>query len=72
MTIKKVLITGINGFVGEHVAREFKNLGFFVIGAGYDKEPNEKIADLIDEYISCDLVNAEQVCLLYTSPSPRD
>lgn len=58
---KKVLITGINGFVGEHVAHEFKDLGFSVSGVGHDKEPNEKVADLIDEYISCNLVDAEQV-----------
>lgn len=61
MSDKKVFITGINGFVGEHAAREFKNRGYSVSGVGHDTKPNEKIVDIIDEYISCDLTDAEQV-----------
>lgn len=61
MTNEKVLITGINGFVGEHAARELKSRGFSVHGVGHDKNPNEKVANLIDEYTSCDLTDADQV-----------
>jgi len=58
---KKVIVTGINGFVGEHVANEFKNNGFSVIGLGHDAEANSKVSAVIDEYISCDLLDEAQV-----------
>lgn len=61
MNNKKILITGINGFVGEHVAREFKNQGHYVIGTGNSEKPSEKVSDLVDEYINCDLLDEEQV-----------
>ena len=61
MTEKKILITGINGFVGEHAAREFKTLGYSVSGVGHDQVPNKKVIDIIDEYISCDLTDPSQV-----------
>lgn len=56
-----MLVTGINGFVGEHVAREFKNLGYKVVGVGHDSKPNKKITGLITSYIECDLLNFSQV-----------
>lgn len=58
---KEVLITGINGFVGEHLAREFKDLGYSVTGAGHDSTPNEKVVDIVDKYVSCDLLDTDQV-----------
>lgn len=61
MTNKKVVITGINGFVGEHAARQFKNQNCYIIGVGHDSQPHEKSVSLIDEYISCDLTDADQV-----------
>ena len=57
----KVIITGINGFVGEHVAREFKNRGFSVVGVGYDSEPNQKVASLLDGYVACNLLEENDV-----------
>lgn len=57
----KVIITGINGFVGEHTARQFKERGFEVIGVGHDDRPNEKVASLLSEYIGCDLLNEVHV-----------
>lgn len=56
-----ILITGINGFVGEHAAREFKEQGHIVRGVGHDNTPNEKVRDLLDEYIQCDLVDEAQI-----------
>lgn len=58
---KKILITGINGFVGEHVAREFKNQGFQIVGVGFDDKPAAKVADLLDAYFSCDLTKQQEV-----------
>lgn len=56
-----ILITGVNGFVGEHVAREFADRGFSVTGVGHDGSANEKVAPLLQEYISCDLLDEAQV-----------
>lgn len=56
-----IVVTGINGFVGEHVAREFKSRGFFITGIGHDGAANEKVSSLIDTYISCDLLDEDQV-----------
>lgn len=61
MSEKNVIVTGINGFVGEHVAREFKALGYSVTGVGHDAKANQKVGSLLDRYISCDLLNEEQV-----------
>lgn len=58
---ESILLTGVNGFVGEHVARELKTRGFRVVGVGYDKEPNERVAALIDTYVSCNLLDEESV-----------
>ncbi len=57
----KVLVTGVNGFVGEHVAREFKNRGFPIVGLGYDDSANERVAPLLDEYIACNLLDEKAV-----------
>ena len=56
-----IVVTGVNGFVGEHVAREFKNRGFSVVGVGYDKEPNERVATLLEKYVACNLLDEEDV-----------
>lgn len=61
MSEKSILITGINGFVGEHVAREFKSQGYSVVGIGHDETAHQKVASLLDEYVKCDLLNADEV-----------
>lgn len=56
---KKIIVTGINGFVGPHLAHELKNRNITVIGVGTDAQP--KNSELLDEYIACDLTDAESV-----------
>lgn len=56
-----IVITGINGFVGEHVAREFKDAGYSVIGIGHDSTVNSKVENLLDAYISCNLLDESEV-----------
>lgn len=41
--IMKILITGINGFVGKHVSAECLNRGYEVVGLGRDKKCHTKI-----------------------------
>lgn len=57
----EVIITGINGFVAEHLARHLKNKGYFVTGIGRDPEPNPSVAAYVDSYIICDLLDADSV-----------
>lgn len=58
---KKVIVTGVNGFVGEHVVDAFRGEGFDVIGVGYDSQPSETIIQKISSYIRCNLVDMDSV-----------
>lgn len=58
MNKEKIVISGINGFVGHHLSRELSSLGVSVVGIGSDPEVSVEIADLVDEYYSQDLVEA--------------
>lgn len=57
----KVVITGVSGFVGEHVAREFKSRGFFVVGVGHSNSLPEATASIIDEFIGLNLLDEKAV-----------
>jgi GDP-4-dehydro-6-deoxy-D-mannose reductase len=60
--MKQILVTGINGFVGHHVARELKRQGHFVIGTGTTKEIAPELQDYADGYVgSCDLTESSDV-----------
>lgn len=61
---EKIMVTGVNGFVGEHVVDTFKSNGFEVVGVAYDNNPNEKVANKLDEYVSCNLLDADSVSKL--------
>lgn len=58
---EKIIVTGVNGFVGEHVVDTFKADGFEVVGVAFDQQPNEKVAEKLDDYISCNLLDVESV-----------
>lgn len=53
--MQKIVITGVNGFVGKHLTRELKSAGHFVIGLDRSDAPHEEIAALIDDYRTADL-----------------
>lgn len=60
--MKQILVTGINGFVGHHVARELHEHGFIVIGSGTTTELDSELAECTTEYIgNCDLTDATDV-----------
>lgn len=49
--MKRVLVTGSNGFIGSHVASYLRKKGYYVIGLGRsDISKNE-----LDDYVCCDL-----------------
>jgi len=57
----KIMITGVNGFVGKHLATELKSRGYTVIGVGREPELHDTLNGLLDEYYTCDLTKPEDV-----------
>ncbi len=55
MIKQKVVISGINGFVGHHLARELDSAGIAVIGIGLDAVVDSDITDIVSSYYQSDL-----------------
>jgi len=58
--IKKILVTGANGFVGNHLSKELKGSGYSVVGVGGEIGSSQK-PDGLDEYLVVDLTDREKV-----------
>lgn len=56
-----VLIVGINGFVGKHLARELAAAGCIVHGTGLGRTIDPEIQTLVAHYTPCDLTIPEEV-----------
>lgn len=56
-----IIITGVNGFVGEHVVDTFLAEGFDVVGIGYDASAGEKVREKLSQYIACNLLDPADV-----------
>lgn len=63
MTSKKeeIVVTGVNGFVGEHLAHHLKDSGYTVHGIGREARPVDKVAPYIDNYSQADLLDKVSV-----------
>ncbi len=59
--INNVLIVGVNGFVGKHLARELNSANIQVHGTGLDAECATDIKKLVASYTQCDLTNTTEV-----------
>jgi len=59
--VAKVLVTGANGFVGNHLVRELADAGYEVVGVGGPKLPGMKDPEGLTEYLVVDLNNPEEV-----------
>lgn len=59
-----VLITGVNGFVGKHLARELSSLDYQIIGVGQQPNASSEIVEILDDYHAADLTNPNQVASL--------
>ncbi len=57
----KILVTGINGFVGHHVARQLQEQGHTILGVGDQPSLSHELDEIVDRYISCDLTDPELV-----------
>jgi GDP-4-dehydro-6-deoxy-D-mannose reductase len=58
--MKKVLVTGANGFVGQHLVKELSENGMTVVGVGGQTGATEK-SPFISEYMVMDLSDAAAV-----------
>ncbi len=60
-TPMNVIVTGINGFVGRHVARSLHEYGHKIIGIGMQPEPDQEVSHLLEKYYAVDLSNTTEV-----------
>lgn len=58
-TMTKILVTGINGFVGHHVAHELRKKNIEIIGVGNQVSMAEDLAGIVDIYLTCDLTSPD-------------
>lgn len=58
---KSILVAGINGFVGKHLARELYQQGHLVYGTGTDEDISSEIASSVTKYVQCDLTSPQEV-----------
>lgn len=52
-----ILVTGSNGFIGDHVCRYLKGKGHYIIGLGRKKTVFD--SNHVNEYVQCDLSTEE-------------
>src|SRR4051812_22251824 len=57
----RVLVTGVNGFVGKHLARELKNRGLQVAGVGQQGKLHPSLVGVVDDFYMCDLTKSDDV-----------
>ena len=50
-----LIVTGVDGFVGRHVARKAKAAGMAVHGIGYSGAPDQRVSASLDSYTTADL-----------------
>jgi GDP-4-dehydro-6-deoxy-D-mannose reductase len=62
MNSSRVLITGVNGFIGQHMAHHLLSQGIEVVGTG--RQSPSRLQHPNFEYHSCNLLNQTQIDLL--------
>ena len=53
--LQRIVITGVNGFVGKHLVRELRNYDIAVIGVGRETEIHPELEGLLESYHQIDL-----------------
>lgn len=56
---REIIVTGIHGFVGEHLAIHLKDQGYSVHGIGREVQANDNVAEYLDTYSQGDLLDIE-------------
>lgn len=57
----KIMVTGVNGFVGHHLVQALKDEGHSIIGVGNEPEARPEIIKFLDSFFSCDLTEVAAV-----------
>lgn len=60
----KVIVTGVNGFVGKHVVDAFVTSNFEVTGVGHDTTANPGVVSKLTHYIGCNILDMESVSVI--------
>lgn len=55
---REIIVTGVHGFVGEHLARQLQSSGYDVHGVGREESANENVAQLLSKYTAVNLMEA--------------
>lgn len=58
---QKILVTGLNGFVGRHLLRELKSAGHLVYGVSREPSSSEDIQASLEAYWQVDLTDLQQL-----------
>ncbi len=59
--MSNILVTGVNGFVGRHLAKELHDQGYGVLGLGQEKNTPKELKNYLSGYFACDLNDYAQV-----------
>ncbi|GAC1387353.1 MAG: GDP-mannose 4,6-dehydratase [Candidatus Saccharimonadales bacterium] len=60
-SMSRLLVTGVNGFVGQHLVRLLVNLNHEVVGVGHSNNADISISNLLSSYAKCDLTDVSCV-----------
>jgi GDP-4-dehydro-6-deoxy-D-mannose reductase len=63
-SITTIMVMGVNGFVGHHLAKELKQNDCRIIGVGNTPELEPELESLVEKYIVCDLANMAEVATI--------
>src|SRR4051794_16683004 len=66
---KTVLVTGVNGFVGQHLARKLKDADCTVVGMTHKEEIPGDLRPFVDQHIMCDLTDKSALSKITFGPT---
>lgn len=62
--MERLVVTGVNGFVGKHLVDECLSQGFEVVGIGREPQAAAHLQSNLSEYVQCDMADYDAVSRL--------
>lgn len=59
--MERIVVTGVNGFVGEHLVNASIERGFEVVGVGREETSTDQLQGKLAEYVQCDMTDYDAV-----------